>query len=354
MLGCDGANSIVRSRSAPHATISDSSSAGSVVDVATTAELDQLGGRPSGLRPRAGRYVHADRRDALPRGIPTAAMARPRTDFATLDALGPLIRPWVQHVSGAELRLVRVAEYTFRAQIADRWRRGRIFLLGDAAHLTPPFIGQGIGRRTARRDEPGLETRRRADVRPCPATSWKATSRNGNHMPRHMIRLALAVGRAMTAGGEFGNHHPSNGGTTTALVAGPEHQSRRQRDTGVATFGARPEAQEAPATGRKALPESIGGRMGHGLTLALGDGFAVITRTAPSATECALAEKRGAVVHVAAPDSELATWLCRGRADAAIIRPDRTVMRAGRDLAVLFDSLPSSCSGAIRKAIPPQ
>ena len=43
-----------------------------------------------------------------------------------------------------ELRLVRAAEYTFRAQIADRWRDRHVFLLGDAAHLTPPFIGQGL------------------------------------------------------------------------------------------------------------------------------------------------------------------------------------------------------------------
>ena len=44
-----------------------------------------------------------------------------------------------------ELELIRVTEYTFRAQMADRWRRGNILLLGDAAHLTPPFIGQGLG-----------------------------------------------------------------------------------------------------------------------------------------------------------------------------------------------------------------
>lgn len=42
-------------------------------------------------------------------------------------------------------KLIRVSEYTSRAQMADRWRRGNVFLLGDAAHLTPPFIGQGMG-----------------------------------------------------------------------------------------------------------------------------------------------------------------------------------------------------------------
>jgi 3-(3-hydroxy-phenyl)propionate hydroxylase len=48
------------------------------------------------------------------------------------------------HGPDAGSPVVRRQVYTFHALIADRWNAGRIFLAGDAAHLSPPFAGQGM------------------------------------------------------------------------------------------------------------------------------------------------------------------------------------------------------------------
>ena len=88
------------------------------------------------------------------------------------------------------------------------------------------------------------------------------------------------------------------------------------------------------------MPES-GARGRPRLDSELGLGFALVTTVAPTPDERASIERRGAVVHVAAPGSELAQWLRRGRASAALVRPDRTVMQTGDQLAALCDALPT-------------
>lgn len=44
----------------------------------------------------------------------------------------------------ADSPVVRRQVYTFHARKADRWNSKRVFLAGDAAHLSPPFAGQGM------------------------------------------------------------------------------------------------------------------------------------------------------------------------------------------------------------------
>lgn len=44
----------------------------------------------------------------------------------------------------AALNILRARVYTHHSRVARRFREGRVFLAGDAAHLSPPWIGQGL------------------------------------------------------------------------------------------------------------------------------------------------------------------------------------------------------------------
>jgi 2-polyprenyl-6-methoxyphenol hydroxylase-like FAD-dependent oxidoreductase len=62
-------------------------------------------------------------------------------DFADSSRVWSLLEPWFRPGDGA---LTRTAVYEFRSTLADRMRERSVLLAGDAAHLTPPFLGQGL------------------------------------------------------------------------------------------------------------------------------------------------------------------------------------------------------------------
>ena len=57
------------------------------------------------------------------------------------ETLRSLLAPFVDF---SKVEIERRAVYAFHARVADNWREGRVLLAGDAAHLMPPFAGQGM------------------------------------------------------------------------------------------------------------------------------------------------------------------------------------------------------------------
>ncbi|ATB41327.1 3-(3-hydroxyphenyl)propionate hydroxylase [Cystobacter fuscus] len=62
-------------------------------------------------------------------------------EIATDESIRRLLSRWGR---AEDMVLERKAVYRFHARVADAFRRGRVFLAGDAAHITPPFVGQGL------------------------------------------------------------------------------------------------------------------------------------------------------------------------------------------------------------------
>lgn len=328
VFGCDGANSMVRrSIGSTMRDLGFPEQRWLVVDITTPRELGHWDGvhqvcdsRRAATYMRIGDGRHRWEFELLD-GESTA-------DYQTVEALAPLLAPWDTDLRDFEI--VRVAEYTFRAQLADIWRSGDVFLLGDAAHLTPPFIGQGMG----------------AGIRDAANLSWKAAAVIRGTLPpavldsyeieriphaRAMIKLATLVGRLMTGGGRLGDR------LRRVIVPGLmrlPHISRRVLDS------------TTPALTRSALCSR--GRFGRGLAGSLcpnvdfdgqafddvvGHGFALVIRGGVPASAGTQMAALGVAVLTPEGHSELGHWL--GNAQAALVRPDRTVQVAGRTDVVL-------------------
>jgi 3-(3-hydroxy-phenyl)propionate hydroxylase len=338
VLGCDGAASTVRSAIGGHLEDLGFAERWFIVDVRSHRPIENWGGVDQVCDPRrAATFMHlaGDRYRWEFRMRPHETP----DDLSRPDRLAVLIAPWMQGSSPADWVVLRSGGYTFRAAVTDRWRRGRVMLVGDAAHLTPPFIGQGLGLGLG--DAQNLAWKL-AEVLRGNADDDLLTSygnERGGHA-RDVIRTAIRVGRAMTGGqGAVATLRRPIAATllrlpviraraaaalTTTYPAGLWADERRRRGDVEGTICPQPFVRRGGSTVR--------------LDDVLGPGFALIT-TGPVGQ--ALRARSGAVAarEITVADGSdgtiddsgtLQAWLRTARTTAALLRPDRVVMATDR------------------------
>jgi 3-(3-hydroxy-phenyl)propionate hydroxylase len=114
-------------------------------------------------------------------------------DFLAPDMVQHLM---ATHEAAPQSKVVRTVVYTFHARLAERWQDGRVLLAGDAAHLTPPFAGQGMN--SGLRDANNLAWKLAAVTRGTLGPRLLETyERERRDHAWAMIDFALNIGRVM-------------------------------------------------------------------------------------------------------------------------------------------------------------
>ncbi|TWC76448.1 3-(3-hydroxy-phenyl)propionate hydroxylase [Rhizobium sp. SJZ105] len=240
-------------------------------------------------------------------------------EIAKPETVWKLLAPWI---GNQEADIERTAVYTFHAVIAESWRSGRLLLAGDAAHQTPPFLGQGMC----------------AGIRDAANLAWKMVSVIRDGVPpdlldsyqqerephvRHYIELAIRLG------GVLQNTDPSKA---------------RERDEVLAI---KPErlVSARPALGKSCLNQ--GGQLAGTLTdqLRLADGsrlddrvgyaFAILATSSFAAELGSIRVDFPPDTVVVALDGPGEHYLEKLGAQAVVVRPDRYILATVNTVAEL-------------------
>jgi 3-(3-hydroxy-phenyl)propionate hydroxylase len=247
-----------------------------------------------------------------------------------------------QGITEDQVKILRAVIYSHHVRVADRWRVGRVFLAGDAAHAMPPWIGQGMS--AGVRDVANLCWKLAAVLRG-QAPDALLDSYQAERKPHvtEVTRRAVRTGRLITerrkALAWLRNHLVRNLTRVPALAAQAEKMIWIPEARYPAGFFA-PGAHEAAGwlLPQPWVTDATGARVR--LDDAIRGGWAVLhVGAAPAgvdewerlgAVSMAITgvESRPAVNAVRDDDATLIRWLRAKKATAVVVRPDGFIYAA--------------------------
>jgi 3-(3-hydroxy-phenyl)propionate hydroxylase len=273
----------------------------------------------------------------------------PGEDAAAVERSGVVAELLGARLGGPAPAVRRAAVYVFHARVAARWRVGRVLLLGDAAHMAPPFAGQGLG--AGLRDAHNLAWKVAAVVHGQAADALldSYAAERGPHVVR-MTALAEALGAVVQL--RRGRAARVRDGVMRGLVRRPRVQDWIARGGWKPPSTLRRGIVASGVHGWRAgepLPQAPGAPpVGPGWSWAGGGSVAPAGSAIPgTATVSAIDPGRGPGAGAApdldpganpGPDPDVAAWLAP--AHVALVRPD----------GVVFGTAARGGEGALRRA----
>lgn len=328
VVGCDGANSFVREVIGAEVTDLGFAFDWLIVDIKPH--------EPMAFDPPAVQWCNP----AQPTTIVPGGPGRRRWEFmrlphetiedvSTEEASWARVAPWGLTPQNATLE--RHAVYTFRAAWADIWRRGPLLIAGDAAHLMPPFAGQGMC--SGLRDSMNLAWRLDAVLSGrSPDTLLDGYGAERAEHVRRFIEMSMMLGQTICV-----TDPAAAAARDEAMLAAVEDPSLAPAQPPIPRLGPGV-VGDHPAAGLLSVQGPVTSRTGHtGLfDDVVGPGWIVLCDRRPqlaAETSAWMGENGLKLVvlgdDVTDDDGVHTAWLNELDAEVAVIRPDHYLFDAG-------------------------
>jgi 3-(3-hydroxy-phenyl)propionate hydroxylase len=261
--------------------------------------------------------------------------------MASEEGAWSVLKRWITPEDGT---LWRQASYRFHALVAREWRKGRVFIAGDAAHQQPPFLGQGMCQGV--RDVANLVWKLRATLEGKGGDALLDSY--GVERGAHVRRLTSRIKEIGSVICERDPRRARERDAALIAAAGGEIRTMARQDIIPPLECGLLAAGDASGVGtlfpQPRLPHAQGPQLMDQLA---GCGWRVVTSLPAWSLPPALSariEALGTLVSVASDadecDGVLAAWFTRHKCCAAIVRPDHYVYgvaATGEALAALLD-----------------